>query len=318
MKVTLTVEDRGIDYTPILSFLHEQGHEAQWQPLARQTNDELLRVAGGSDAVIAGMESWNAAVLEQMKGKLKIIARYGIGYDTVDLAAARACGVVVTNTPGVLSQAVAELALAHYLCLSRGIAHYSRQLHEGSWGKPTMGHNIAGKTVGLLGFGDIGQRFAALLAPFGCEILAYDPNFHEKAGQRLKVRAAPIEKILPAADCISLHLPVTAQTEGMVNGALLAAMKPGALLINTSRGKIVDEKAVCAALRAGSLGGAALDVFQQEPLPQEHMFRGVPNLVLTPHIGSATVESFLDAGFCAAGEVCDCLGGKTPRYIVNR
>lgn len=316
-KVVMTVEDRGIDYSPIIDYLAENQLMAEWRPLKEQTSAELLQIVQDADAVIAGVERWDAGTMNKVSPRLKVIARYGIGYDSVDVKAARRLGITVTNTPVVLSEAVAELVLGLYIDLNRTISKQDAKLHQGNWGHPNMGHNIAEKTVGLVGFGAIGQRFAELLAPFHCRILAYDPFFDINAGKRIGVEQVSMEILLKESDCISLHLPVTAETKGLVNDRFLDKMKKSAFLINTSRGALVEEEALVNALASGVIAGAALDVYANEPLPSENMLKGLPNLIMTPHIGSATEESFLKAGLLAAENVRDVLGGKKPKYSVS-
>ncbi|MCC8179512.1 MAG: phosphoglycerate dehydrogenase [Planctomycetes bacterium] len=316
-KVVLTVEDRGLDYGPILRYLQDNGIQGKWRPLARHDDDELVAIAQGAAGVIAGMESWNRNVLQRLAPQLKIIARYGIGYDTVDVAAAASLGVVVTNTPGVLTEAVAELALGLYLCLSRTLPQLNATLHAGGWGNGGMGKNIADKTVGLVGFGHIGQRFAELLCPFGCTLLAYDPFFDARAGEWLGVIQTELDELLAQADCVSLHLPALPETENLVDAQFIGKMKPGAFLINTSRGKLVVEDDLADAIESGKIAAAGLDVFQTEPLPANHRFRKLDNILLSPHIGSATEESFIEAGMSAAKAVVDCLNGKQPQHVVK-
>lgn len=311
MKVILTVEDRGIDYGPVLEYLKSKGYDCNWQPLNGGGNDELIETAKGAHAVIAGMEHWNNSVMEVLAGDLKIIARYGIGYDRVDLEAAARLGIAVTNTPGVLSEGVAELTLALFLCLSRSIVGLNNRMHSGDWGAVT-GHDIYQKTVGLIGFGSISRRFAQLLQPFDCRLLATDPYLDHQAAAALGVQATGLEELLREADCVSLHLPCTPETENMVEYKFLQQMKPSAFLINTSRGGLVDENALAEALQSNRIVGAALDVFCSEPLPDNHPFLGLPNLIMTPHIGSASQESFLRAGFCAAESVHAVLSGGMP------
>lgn len=316
-KVVLTVEDRGIDYRPVIDYLAENHLMAEWRPLMEQTSEELFHTVKDADAVIAGVEKWDAGIMSKLSPKLKVIARYGIGYDSVDVKAARSLGIAVTNTPEVLSEAVAELTLGLYIDLNRAISKQDAKLHQGIWGQPCMGHNIEGKTVGLIGFGAIGQRFAEILKPFHCRLLAYDPFFDENAGKRIGTEKVNLDQLLKESDCISLHVPATSETKGMVNERFLAKMKNSAFLINTSRGALVEEPALRNALLTGTIAGAALDVYINEPLCPQNTLKDIPNLIMTPHIGSATQESFLKAGLLAAENVRDVLNGKTPQYCVN-
>lgn len=214
---------------------------------------------------------------------LRLIGNYGVGYDNVDLVACRERGIAVTNTPGVLDAAVAELTLALMLACRRQLVVSDRFVRDGlwrtGWSQPErLGHDLAGSTLGLVGFGRIGRQVARLADAFGMEVV-----HHRRSG------GIPLDELLRTADVVSLHVPLTPDTEALISGERLALLRDGATLINTARGAIVDEEALVAELVAGRIS-AGLDVFADEPRVPERLL-GLPNVVLTPHIASATHET---------------------------
>ncbi len=211
------------------------------------SSSQLAALLPGVDGYIAGLDSIDAAALAAADG-LRVVARYGVGVDNVDLAAAVARGIVVTNTPGANARSVAELTVALLLLLARPVLRAAAETRAGGWPR-LSGLSLAGKTVGLVGFGAIGRQTARLLAGFDCRLLAYDPLLNEATAAALGVRAAGLDELLATSDFVSLHAPVTPATRGMVDAAFLARMKPGAALVNTARGELVDEAALLA--RAG-------------------------------------------------------------------
>ena len=223
--------------------------------------------------------------------KLEVVGRLGVGLDNIDLAACEARGVAVHPARGANADAVAEYVMAVALQLLRGRAFFATDaVRDGGWPRAAcQGREMAGRCLGLLGYGDIAQRSARRARALGMEILAHDPLLETAEGARLM----PFAELLTAADVLSLHVPLAETTRGLFDAAALARMKPDAILINTARGGIVDETALAEALKVGRLGGAALDVFATEPLEgaAAAVFQGVPNLILTPHIAGVTDES---------------------------
>jgi glyoxylate reductase len=245
--------------------------------------DVIDQPAGAGGLITMLTEHVDAALMEEAGPGLRVIANYAVGYDNIDLDAARARGIAVTTTPDVLTRATAEHTLALMLALTRRVAEGDRFLRRGEewlW-RPTfmLGTGLAGKTLGLIGSGRIGQEVARLAAPFGPEVI-----FTSRSG------GVPLRELLRRADIVSLHIPLTEETRHLIDAVTLAEMKPRALLVNTARGAIVDERALVTALRAGQLGGAALDVFEHEPEVLADLLE-LENVVLTPHLGSATLEA---------------------------
>lgn len=275
---------------------------------------ELAMLIGGFDGYIAGLDEINAAVL-QAADRLKVIARYGVGVDQVDLAAARARGIVVTNTPGANSTAVAELAVGLLLALARSIPQASEGTKAGGWPR-LNGFSLEGKAVGLYGLGAIGKQVARRLAGFDCAIIAYDVAPDRDFAAAHGIRLVTADKLLAEADFLSLHCPVLPETRGLVNAAFLNRMKPGAFLVNTARGELVDEASLLAALQSGRLRGAALDVYSQEPPGAENPLMKLPQVIATPHIGSHADGAINAMGRMALADCLAVLRGEAPRYPV--
>jgi D-3-phosphoglycerate dehydrogenase len=278
------------------------------------SSSQLAALLPGVDGYIAGLDSIDAAALAAADG-LRVVARYGVGVDNVDLAAAAARGIVVTNTPGANARSVAELTVALLLLLARPVLRAAAETRAGGWPR-LPGLSLAGKTVGLVGFGAIGRQTARLLAGFDCRLLAYDPLLNEATAAALGVRAAGLDELLATSDFVSLHAPVTPATRGMVDAAFLARMKPGAALVNTARGELVDEAALLDALANGRLRGAALDAFAAEPPGGDNPLLALPNVIATPHMGAHTDGATTVMGRMALADCLAVLRGEEPRYRV--
>ena len=278
------------------------------------SSSQLAALLPGVDGYIAGLDSIDAAALAAADG-LRVAARYGVGVDNVDLAAAAARGIVVTNTPGANARSVAELTVALLLLLARPVLRAAAETRAGGWPR-LSGLSLAGKTVGLVGFGAIGRQTARLLAGFDCRLLAYDPLLNEATAAALGVRAAGLDELLATSDFVSLHAPVTPATRGMVDAAFLARMKPGAALVNTARGELVDEAALLDALANGRLRGAALDAFAAEPPGGDNPLLALPNVIATPHMGAHTDGATTVMGRMALADCLAVLRGEEPRYRV--
>lgn len=281
------------------------------KPLDSHTLASLLpRV----DGYIAGLDQIDHYAL-MLTSRLKVIARYGVGVDAVDLQAARQKGIIVTNTPGANSRSVAELTVGLMLSLARSIPSAASATRSGGWPR-LSGISLQGKVIGLLGFGAIGRTVASLLSGFETTVLAYDPIVTPEHASELGAALTTLEEIIRRADIVSLHCPLTADTRHMVNAGFLGAMKPGAYLINTARGALVDEPALLAALESGSLGGAALDVFSTQPPEVDNPLLRHPRLVATPHMGAHTDGATNAMGWMALNDCLAVLRGEEPRYRV--
>jgi glyoxylate reductase len=250
----------------------------------------------------------DGAFLDAAGSSLEVVANFGVGYDNVDLDAARERGVRVTNTPGVLTNATAELAVALMLAASRRIAEADSMVRSGDWERTgasgPLGRELAGATVGLVGFGRIARRVAELLRGFEVRLLVSSRS-----------SGTTLLDLLSASDFVSLHVPLTAETRHLIDADALAAMREGAILVNTSRGAVVDTAALVDALRSGHLGAAGLDVYEDEPhVPPE--LRRLPNTVLLPHIGSATAATRDAMARLCAENVIAVLDGRDPPTAV--
>ena len=277
---------------------------------------ELLPLLTGSDAVIASLDEYSESVLcSPAARRLKIIARWGAGYDTVDLPAATRRGIAVTYTPGLLDEAVADYTLALLLALARHVPEGHIAMRNQEW-KVAWGNDVTGKTIGIIGFGGIGQAVARRAAGFNLRILAWSRQ-PKAQPENPGVEFVALEQLLSASDFVSLHAALTPETRGLIGSAELRLMKAGAYLINTARGALIDEHALADALREHRIAGAALDVFASEPLPADSPLRDAPNLLLSPHQASFTYETGERVSLAAAQAVVDLMQGRAPRNLLN-
>ncbi|HET6845468.1 MAG TPA: phosphoglycerate dehydrogenase [Anaerolineales bacterium] len=278
------------------------------------TSAEVAQLLPGMHGYIAGLDAIDAAALKAAD-QLKVIARYGVGVDSVDLDAARERGIVVTNTPGANSVSVAELAFAMILALARQIPEAVEAVHHGQWPRYT-GLSLEGMTIGLLGLGAIGRQLVLRLAGFDTRVLAYDPLISPEATLPLGVELTSLDAVLQQSDFVSLHLPLLPETRGLVNDAFLGRMKSGAYLINTARGEIVDEDALLRALQSGHLKGAGLDAFAKEPPDATNPLLQLPQVVATPHLGAMTDGATSKMGWMAMRDCLAVLRGEAPAHRV--
>lgn len=281
------------------------------KPLSSIQLQELLPDV---DGMIAGLDQIDAAALASAQ-KLKVVARYGVGYNNVDLEAARLHQVIVTNTPGANAKSVAELTITLILNLLRPVIPALQKTKAGEWPR-FKGISLQGKTVGLVGCGAIGKETARKLAGFDCDILAYDIVEDKIFASQQEVRYVPLEELLPESDIVSLHLPGIPETAGMVDEEFLGKMKPGSYLVNTARGELVDESALLNALEIGHLRGAALDVFQQEPPEASNPLLKMDQVIVTPHMGAHSDSATNAMGWMALSECLAVLQGETPKYRI--
>lgn len=289
--------------------------EVVYSPLPRPlTAPELADLLPGCHGYIAGLDEINRSALEKAD-RLVVIARYGVGVDNVDLAAAREKGIVVTNTPGANSASVAELTVGFILALARQIPEASAATRQGGWPR-LNGLSLEEKVVGLIGFGAIGKQVARRLAGFDCRVLAYDPLPDRAASAKLGVELVSLAALQAQADFVSLNLPLLPETRAMVNAEFLGKMKRGAHLINTSRGELLDEQALTDALKSGHLRGAAIDVFTTEPPGLDNPLLGLPQVIVTPHCGAHTDGAINAMGRMSMQDCLAVLRGDQPRYRV--
>lgn len=283
-----------------------------------RTEAETVEAVAGADVAMVNFAPVTAAVLRAMAPGATVV-RYGIGYDNVDLDAARVAGVAVANVPDYGSETVADHAAACLLTLLRKLTRYDAVVREHGWGRATDLSPLPGfasTTVGLVGTGRIGLALARRLAPFGFTVLASDPYADPATLRSQGVEPVELPELLARSHAVSLHAPLTPQTHHLVDAAALAAMRRGAVLVNTARGGLVDTPALTEALVSGHLGGAALDVVDPEPLPEDSRLRTLPGVLLTPHAAFFSDDSVVDLQRLAAEEAARALAGEPLRSRV--
>jgi D-3-phosphoglycerate dehydrogenase len=289
--------------------------EVRVLPAAYPAEDALIAACANADAILARLGTVTRRVIEAAP-RLRIIARHGVGVDAVDLEAATARGIVVTTTGAINAAAVAEYTFALLLALARKIVPADASMRQGAWLRdPLVGMELDGKTLGIIGLGAIGRRVARQALGFGMHVVAHDPNVPTPPDAA--VRMAGFAELLASADIITLHTRYAPGSAKLIDAAALTAMRPGALLLNTARGELVDDAALTAALRSGHLAGAALDTFSEEPLPAESPLRAMPNVVLSPHVAGQTAEAVVKVGLAAADAILSEFSGRRPAHVYN-
>ena len=281
------------------------------------TRAELLAAAAGANAVIASDETFDAAVFAALP-ELRLVTRDGMGYNSVDLEAATAHGVLVTNSP-VMHVATANFAMGLITALVRRIIVADRAVREQGWTRRELflAPGLDAMTLGVIGYGNIGRGVGQRALAHGMKVLAFSRGLSASQAQRDGVTLAPVERILADSDVVSLHVPLTDLTRGLIGAAQLARMRPGSYLVNTSRGAVVDEAALIEALRSGHLAGAALDVFQEEPVAPDNPLLAMDNTILAPHIGSDTTVATVRAVEVCVENILAYLEGARPPNLLN-
>ncbi len=298
--------------------LREKGFEVEVSDVdGVLPREQLLAKVKGADAILSLLtDKMDGDLMDACGPQLKIIANYAVGYDNINLADAGARKIIVTNTPEVLTESVAELAIALIFAISRRVVEADQFMRDGKylgWG-PMMflGNDLVGKTLGLVGLGRIGAAVAKRMADgFEMKILYYDAKRNEELEKKYNLQFTDLDTLLKEADFVSIHVPMMPATKHLINAERLKIMKKTAYLINTARGPIVDEKALVEALKAGEIKGAALDVYEEEPKMAEGLAQ-LPNTVLLPHIASATEETRSAMSELAAKNIVAVLNGEAP------
>ncbi len=280
-----------------------------------RSEEETLAAVTGADAVLNNFAPMTRRVLAALKPGAAVV-RYGVGVDNVDLDAARDLGIRVCNVPDYGVEEVADHAAAMTLALSRRIPRFDGAVHEGRWKITEIVHDLRSlrdTTVGLVGMGRIAQAYARRMAAFGCRLVGYDPFVPSEQAWRLGIEPASLERVIAEAGVLSLHLPLTAETRHMIDAEAIARLPRGAIVINASRGGLVDEAALAAALNSGHLAGAGLDVFEVEPLPPHSPLRRAPNVLMSPHAAFYSDASVDALQRLAAEEALRALRGEPLR-----
>lgn len=277
--------------------------------------EQLPQYISQADGIVAGLEEYPPELIR--KGtKLKVISRYGVGYNNVDMPTAKEMGIAVCNTPGANSESVADLAMALMLNAARNVSRMDAVIRQGKKDKPISGGEMWGKTLGVVGTGRIGKGVILRSAGFGMKVLGYDAYQDDRFMAEHGGTYVDLDTLFRESDFITLHAPLTDETKNMVNARLLSLMKPTAVIVNTARGGIIDEEALYEALKNGQIAGAALDATVVEP-PCDSPLVELPNCILTPHAGAATREAANNMGMMASQSVLDVLEGRPCRYIVS-
>jgi glyoxylate reductase len=283
-----------------------------WQDELPPAREELLRAVEGCDGILTLLtDRVDGELLERAGSQLKVVSNFAVGFDNVDVPACTARGVAVGNTPGVLTETTADLAWALLMAAARRLPESERYVRDGqwrTWGPMTLlGPDVHGATIGIVGFGRIGQAVARRARGFGMRVIYQNRSAVDPAVEaEFEATGMPLEELLPQADFVSIHVSLSAETRGLIDAEKLGWMKPTAILVNTSRGPVVDTDALVDALRRGVIAGAALDVTDPEPLPADHPLVGLDNCLVVPHIASA---SFATRDRMAAMAAANLLAG---------
>lgn len=274
-----------------------------------------MTLVGDVDALICGEDEVTARVIEAAKN-LKVISKFGVGVDKIDIGAASACGVAVCNTPGANSESVADMAFCLMLGIARQLPRTDAEVRQGLW-QSIIGCELYRKTIGIVGLGRVGRAVAKRAKGFSMRVIGFDEYPDPQWAEKEEISLVDMDTLLRESDFISLHLPSLPSTRGFIGAGELGRMKPTAYLINTARGEVVDEAALCDALRDGKLAGAGLDVFAQEPPDPASPLLGLPNVVLAPHVAAHTVEAINNMGLMSAQNAVEVLTGQRNEWILN-
>lgn len=292
----------------------KEKHEVVFKELR---GENLIKEIGEYDALMVRSATKVTADVIKAGKNLKVIGRAGIGVDNIDVEEASKHGIYVVNSPGGSTRSVAELSIALMFALARKITRADASMKNGEWAKKKLkGIELQGKILGLIGSGRIAQEVAKIANCLGMHVLVYSPHCTPEKAKAMNAELKSMEEIFSMADFISLHVPLTNDTRHMINEALLRKMKPTSFLINVARGGVVDEEALYKLLKEGSIAGAAMDVYEQEPYKGK--LSELDNIILTPHIGAATKEGQIRAGVICAEQILKVLDGKEPDYWVNK
>jgi D-3-phosphoglycerate dehydrogenase len=312
-------EDGTSIFDPLALEIFDREH-LQWEFLQENVRELTAAHAAAYDALCVLNPRVTAATVSGPARRVQIVARMGVGYDSVDVAACTANGVILTNTPDGVRRPVATSILLLILALSHKLLTKDRITRSGRWAETTMhmGVGLSGKTVGSIGVGNIGSELFRLLAPLNLVHIAYDPYAKSDDAEKLRVRLTDKDTVLRESDFVCINTPLTPETRHMIGARELSLMRPTAYLINTARGPIVEQRALHAALAGRRIAGAALDVFEQEPIGADHPFVGLDNVILTPHSICWTDEFFRNNAESAFRSVVAVARGETPTFVVNR
>lgn len=288
------------------------------QSAAKMSRDEVMAAIPNADAMIIRSATKVDRAMLEAASRLRLVGRAGVGVDNVDLVAATDRGVVVMNAPDGNTIATAELAIGLMLALARHIPQANATMHAGQWEKKAfMGVELRNKTLGLIGFGRVGRAVARRAQAFDMTVIAYDPYIPADSAKALGVEMVALDDLYARADFISLHAVSSPENKGMINAQSIAKMKRGVRIVNDSRGTLIDEAALAQAIKDGQVAGAALDVFNNEPLEAGNPLVGLPGVILMPHLGASTLEAQDEVAVQIAQQVLDALFRGQYRNVVN-
>jgi glyoxylate reductase len=315
VAVTREIPQAGLD------ILAERCELRVWPAELPPTPDELAQFLDGADGALTLLDDRITGEVLDAHPTLRIVSNFAVGYDNIDVAACTERGVAVCNTPGVLTETTAEFAFALLMATSRRIVEADAYIRAGRWvtwgPQVLLGRNIHGATIGIIGFGRIGQAMAKMARGFDMRILVLNKTSHVDEARAVGAELVTWEELLAESDYVSLHVALNDETHQMIAAEEFALMKPTAILVNAARGRVVDTDALYTALTTGEILAAGLDVTDPEPLPVDHPLVGLPNCVIAPHIASATVQTRNAMATMAATSLAQFFAGEQPRFIVN-
>ncbi len=292
-----------------------------WPARIPPSREELREMVADVDAVVSLLTDEFDAEMMDRAPELQVISNYAVGYDNIDVEEATRRGIAVTNTPGVLTETTADMAFALLLAAARRVPEGDAAVRNGQWlsWEPTymLGRDLHNSRLGVVGMGRIGRAVARRAAGFSVDLVYADPTRNEELEKELGAEYVELDELLTTSDFISVHVPLIDQTYHLIDRERLNSMKEGAVLVNTSRGEVIDERALIEVLRRDYLAAAGLDVFSEEPLSEDHPFTELDNVVLTPHLGSATINTRREMARLAAENAVTVLNGQRPEHIVN-
>lgn len=299
------------------TLLENEGFEIIENTFGRPlTFEELKERVGDICGLVAGVDTWNEDVFK-LAPNLKVIGRFGIGVDNIDLEAAKTHGIKVMNARAINSDSVAECTVGFILSVLRNIINLNKSTREGKWER-YVGNTIRGKKIGLVGFGAIAQYTAKLLSAFETEIYAYDVYPNIEAAKKLGVTMTDLDTIIKQSDIITLHVPLTPETTKLFSDKEFEMMKDTAIIVNVARGQVIDEKALYTALKEKKIAGAGLDVFEAEPTTKDNPLFELDNVVVLPHSAAETYETYDAVGMATAQAIIDVMNGKDPINWLNK
>ena len=305
-----------------LDFLRRYADVTVWPGDLPPPAEALAAQAAACHGLLTLLTDRVDAALLDGAPNLLVVSNMATGFDNIDVTAASQRSVLVTRTPGVLSRTVAEFTFALLLAAARRVVEGDRHVRRGlwkTWGPEVLlGRDLREATLGIVGMGGIGQMVARLAQPFGMRIVYNSRARKPGLEKRYRMSFLPLDALLRESDFVTLHVPLTLETDGLIGAPQLGLMKPTAVLVNTGRGRLVDTQALCEALRRGWIAAAALDVTEPEPLPSDHPLLGLDNVIVTPHIASASVATRAGMAMLAAQNLVQAFSGSVPRHVVNR